>query len=344
MKLKELAEKLGCDLIGDGEVEVKSVAPLDEAQEGDLSFVAHTKYLPRLATSKASAFILPPDAPPSEKPTLRTPNPYLTFAKALALFFPLGQIVSGIHPSSIIAEGAKIEEGVSIGALAVLDEEVSVGAGTTIGPLVYVGRGSRIGRGCLIHPHVTIREGVTLGDRVIVHSGTVIGSDGFGYAKDAEGRYVKIPQIGGVLIEDDVEIGANVTIDRATLGQTRIKRGTKIDNLVQVAHNVAIGEDCILIAQVGISGSTVLEDRVTLAGQVGVVDHVRIGHDTVVGAQAGVAKDIPSGSVFLGSPAVPHMELKRTLAALNRLPELLKTIRTLEERMKALEERLAHGG
>ncbi len=341
MKVKELAERLGCELLGDGEVEVRGVAPLDQAREGDLSFVVHRRYLPSLRSSQASAFILPADAPPCEKPTLRTSNPYLAFARALALFFPPSKREVGLHPTAVLGDGVSLGEGVSIGPLAVLEEGVVVGEGTAIGPLVYIGRGSRIGRDCLIYPQVTIRERVTLGDRVIVHSGAVIGSDGFGYAKDEQGRSVKIPQVGEVLIEDDVEIGANVTVDRGTLGRTWIKRGTKIDNLVQIAHNVVIGQDCILVAQVGISGSTILEDRVTLAGQVGVVDHVRIGHDTIVGAQAGVTKDAPPGSVLLGAPAAPHGEFKRTLAALNRLPGLLKTVRALEERVKRLEEKLS---
>lgn len=344
MKLKELAKRLGCELEGSGEVEIKGIASLEEAGEGDLSFAAHPRYLPYLGASKASAFILSPDVPPCGKPTLRTPNPYLAFAKALLLFFPPFKPTPGIHPTAVIAEGVPLGEGVSVGPFSVLEEGVSIGEGTAIGPLVYIGRGSRIGRGCLIYPLVTVREGVLLGDRVIVHSGTVIGSDGFGYAKDAEGRYVKIPQVGGVSIEDDVEIGANVAIDRATLGRTWIKRGTKIDNLVQIAHNVVVGEDSAIVAQAGIAGSTVLGNRVSLAGQVGVVGHITVGDDVTVGAQSGVTKSIPPGSTVLGSPAVPHMEFKRALVGITQIPRLFKALHDLEERIQKLEERLAAGG
>jgi UDP-3-O-[3-hydroxymyristoyl] glucosamine N-acyltransferase len=205
---------------------------------------------------------------------------------------------------------------------------------------VTVGAGVRIGMGCRIFPQVVLRDGVLLGDRVIVHSGTVIGADGFGFARQDQ-RYVKIPQIGRVVIEDDVEIGANVAIDRATLGETRIGRGTKIDNLVQIGHNVRVGADTVIVGQVGISGSARIGSRVTLAGQVGVVDHVEIGDDTVVGAQAGVTKDIPPGSIMLGSPAVVHGEFKRQVAAIARVPEMRKILRALEQRLGALEARLA---
>jgi len=233
-----------------------------------------------------------------------------------------------------------LEEEVVIGPFSVLEEGVSVGQGAIIGPLVYIGRGSRIGKHCRLYPHVVIREGVVLKDRVIVHSGAVIGSDGFGYVKDQQGQYVKIPQVGGVLIEDDVEIGSNVTIDRATIGWTLVKRGTKIDNLVQIAHNVVVGEDCIIVAQVGIAGSVVIGDRARLAGQVGVTDHVEIGHDVTVGAKSGVTKSLPPGVTVIGYPAVPHMDFKRTISSINRMPKLLKDVQILEERIRRLEERV----
>lgn len=343
MKLRELAERLGCDLLGDGEIDIRGVAVIEEARSGDLSFVAHPRYFPHLQTSQASAFILPTDAPACEKPSLRTPNPYLTLASALSLFFPPERVTPGVHPSAFIAKAVSLEGEVAIGPFSVLEEGVAVGQGSIIGPLVHIGRGSRIGQHCRLHPHVVIREGVVLKDRVIVHSGAVIGSDGFGYVKDQQGRYVKIPQVGGVLIEDDVEIGANVTIDRATIGWTLVKRGTKIDNLVQIAHNVVVGEDCIIVAQVGIAGSVVIGDRARLAGQVGVTDHVEIGHDVTVGAQSGVTKSLPPGVTVLGSPAIPHMDLKRIISSMGRMPKLLRDVRALEERIRRLEERVEKG-
>ncbi|HEX7513768.1 MAG TPA: UDP-3-O-(3-hydroxymyristoyl)glucosamine N-acyltransferase, partial [Candidatus Methylomirabilis sp.] len=212
--------------------------------------------------------------------------------------------------------------------------------GTVLEAQVFVGRNSRVGRGCRIFSLVSLRDGTRLGDRVTVHSGAVVGADGFGFARDGA-RYVKIPQVGRVVIEDDVEIGANTTIDRATLGETRIGRGTKLDNLVHIGHNVRIGGDTVIAGQVGISGSTRIGSRVTFAGQAGVVDHVSIGDDVIVGAQAGVSKDIPAGSIVLGSPAIPHLEFKRQVATVARLSELVKALRGLESRLKALEERVA---
>jgi len=225
----------------------------------------------------------------------------------------------------------------------VVGSGADIGAGTRLDAQVFVGADVRIGRDCRIFPQVALREGTRLGDRVTVHAGAVIGADGFGYARDGA-RYIKIPQVGRVVVEDDVEIGANATIDRATLGTTRIGRGTKIDNLVQIAHNVQVGEDTVIVAQVGISGSSQIGSRVTLAGQVGVVDHVRIGDNAIVGAQSGVTKDVPPGALVLGSPAVPHLEFKRQLAAIARLPQHGKALRALEERLRALEARLADRG
>lgn len=339
MKLAELAELLGCVLVGDGSVEVTGLSGIEEAKEGDLSFVVHSRYFPCLATTKAAAVIVHHNAPSCPRPTLRTDNPYLAFAKALSCLYPRLIPSFGVHPSAILGPGVHLGEGVSIGALCYLGKEVEIGEGTTIYPQVYVGEGSKIGARCLIYPQVTIREGVILGDRVIVHCGAVIGSDGFGYARDADGRYFKIPQVGGVLVEDEVEIGANVTIDRATLGLTRIGRGTKIDNLVQIAHNVVIGQDTVIVAQVGIAGSAKVGDRVTLAGQVGVVDHVEIGDDSTVGPQSGVAQSLPPKSVVTGSPAIPHQTWKRIVLSLPKMPELLKTLRRLEDRMGRLEEK-----
>jgi len=340
VRLGELAERLECRLEGDGGLEISAVCGLEEAGPTDLAFVAHQRYLNRLQASKAGAVILAESLPPVDRPALRAPNPILAFARALSLFHPTPVSTPGIHPTAVVAPDARVAPEASVGPLTVLGPGAEVGAGTALDAHVTVGAGVRIGQGCRIYPQVVLRDGVVLGDRVIIHSGAVIGADGFGFARDGH-RYVKIPQIGRVVIEDDVEIGANTTIDRATLGETRIGRGTKIDNLVQIAHNVRVGADTVIVAQVGISGSSRIGSRVTLAGQVGVVDHVEIGDDVIVGAQAGVTKDIPSGSVVLGSPAIPHVGFKRQLAAAARLPEMRKLLHALQERLAALEARLA---
>ncbi len=340
VRLGELAERLQCRLEGDGGLEIRGVRALEEAGPQDLTFITEERHLPRLPGSTAAAVILAEGGPSVDRPALRTPNPYLAFARALALFHPSPVPAPGIHPTAVVAPDAHVAPDASVGPLTVVGPEVEVGAGTILEAQVAVGAGVRIGRACRIFPQVILRDGVLLGDRVTVHSGAVIGADGFGYARDGH-RYIKIPQVGRVVIEDDVEIGANVTIDRATLGETRIGRGTKIDNLVQIGHNVRIGEDTVIVAQVGISGSSRIGSRVTLAGQVGVVDHVEIGDDATVGAQAGVTKDIPAGSVVLGSPAVPHGEFKRQVAATARLAQMRKALHAVEDRLAALEARLA---
>jgi UDP-3-O-[3-hydroxymyristoyl] glucosamine N-acyltransferase len=334
-----LAEKLNCRLEGDGGIEIRAVRGLEDAGPEDLSFVAQARYLPRLEASAAAAVILGAGLPAVGRPTLRSSNPVLAFARALSLFHPPAPPIPGIHPSTASAPDTRVDPSASVGPFCVLGPGVMVGPGTVLVAHVCLGAGVRIGRDCRIHPQVTLRDGVVLGDRVTIHSGTVIGADGFGYARDGH-RHVKIPQVGRVVIEDDVEVGANTTVDRATLGETRIGRGTKIDNLVQIAHNVRVGEDTLIVAQVGISGSSRIGSRVTLAGQVGIVDHVEIGDGVIVGAQSGVSKDVPPGSIVLGSPAIPHGEFKRQVAGTARLPFLKKALQALEERLTALEARL----
>lgn len=337
MQLRELAEKLRCRLAGNGEIEVQRLAPLHEAGEGDLTFVVNARDLPTLEASRASAVIVREGSPPCAKPALLTNDPYLAFTQALRLFCTPDRPTPGVHPSSIVQEGVRLAEDVAIGPLSVVEAGVTIGSRSSVGAQVYIGKDTRIGVDCRLYPQVMIRDGVEIGDRVIIHSGAVIGSDGFGYLRDGQGVRIKIPQVGRVILEDDVEIGANVTIDRATMGATRIKRGTKIDNLVQIAHNVVVGADTVIAALSGISGSTKIGDRVTLAGQVGIVDHVEIGDDVTVGAQAGVSKSLPPGGVFLGSPAVPHLAFKRSIAAVNRLPQILNTLKRIEARLALLE-------
>lgn len=339
MRLGELAERLECRLEGDGGFEISAVRSLAEAGPHDLSFIAREAYVCRLQDSAAGAVILGEGWAPVDRPALRTPNPYLALARALALFHPAPVPVPGVHLTAVLAADARVAPDACVGPLCVLGPGTEVGPGTVLEAQVAVGARVRIGERCWIYPHVTLRDDVILGDRVIIHSGTVIGADGFGYARDGH-RYAKVPQVGRVVIEDDVEIGANVCIDRATLDETRVGRGTKIDNLVQIGHNVRVGTDTVIVSQVGISGSTRIGSRVTLAGQVGVMDHVEIGDDVVVGAQSGVMKNIPPGSVLWGTPAVHHAEQKRRLAALARLPELRRALRALEERLAALEARL----
>ncbi len=335
MRLSELASALGCTLEGDGALEIRGLRGIREAGPGDLTFLANPRYREALAASRAAAVILGPDAPRPPMAALRSSNPYLTFARALALLHPAAPEPPGIHPTAVLEEGVRLGPGVRIGALAFVGAGSEIGADCSLGPQVHVGRGVRLGRGCAIRPRAVLADGCWLGDRVAVQSGAVIGGDGFGYARDREGRYHKIPQVGRVVLEDDVEIGANTTIDRATMGETRIGRGTKIDNLVQIAHNVAVGQDTVIVAQVGISGSTTVGSRVTLAGQVGLVGHIRVGDDVTVGAQAGVTKDVPDGGMVMGSPAVPHLDFKRQVAALARLPELARGMRGLGRRRGA---------
>jgi UDP-3-O-[3-hydroxymyristoyl] glucosamine N-acyltransferase len=340
VRLGELAERIGCRLEGDPLIEVSAVRNPEEAGSGDLTFIADAAHLSRLHGSAAAAALLPEALPAVGRATLRVRNPHLALARALAALHPERAAAPGIHPTAVVADDARVDPGAHVGPLCVVASGARVEAGSQLDAQVYVGGDAHVGRNCRLYPQVTLREGTRLGDRVIVHSGAVIGADGFGYAREGT-RHVKIPQVGHVVIEDDVEIGANVTIDRATLGVTRVRRGSKIDNLVQIAHNVQVGEDTVIVAQVGISGSSEIGSRVTIAGQVGIVDHVRVGDNAIVGAQAGVGKDIPAGAMVLGSPAVPHLEFKRQIASTARLPKLFKSVRSLEERLLALEERIA---
>ncbi len=342
--LKELAEAVGGEIVGEREVKITGVAGIREAKEGEITFLANPKYEPYLATTRASAVIADKDGS-SPRPILRVENPYLAFLKVVTLFteraFDL--YPRGIDTAAIIAETAKLGKDVSIGAYSVIEERVEIGDRVTIRPLVSICDDVTIGEDCLIYPHVTIRERCEIGNRVIIHSGAVVGSDGFGYAKDGN-KHHKIPQIGIVRLEDDVEIGANATIDRATTGVTLIKHGSKIDNLVQIAHNVIVGENSILAAQVGVSGSTELGKNVVLAGQAGLVGHIRIGDGAMVGAQGGVTKSIPPNTRVSGYPAREHGFARKIYAASTRLPELLKEFRKLQKRVEALEKETGKDG
>jgi UDP-3-O-[3-hydroxymyristoyl] glucosamine N-acyltransferase len=319
---------------GDPDLGITGAASVAEALGSEVTFFGNARYLPALKQSRAAAAFVPLEFTEQIPAALiRVANPSLAFAQALERFAPPPVVYGpGIHPTAAIAAGATLGEGVSIQPGAVIEEGVVIGAGTVIGANVFVGQGSRLGEGCHIHPLVAIRERSVIGSRVTIHSGTVVGSDGFGY-EFAGGRHVKIPQTGCVQIDDDVEIGANVTIDRARFGRTWIQEGTKIDNLVQIAHNVIIGKHCIIVSQTGISGSTKLGQYVTLAGQVGMVGHIEIGDRVTVAAQSGISKNIPAGETWWGTPATPIKEMKERVAYLGRLGKLYARVRTLEQKL-----------
>ena len=332
MILRELADRLGCALRGDGAVEVDRVAPIDVAGPGSLTFVAGAKWAVRLKTTQATAVIVQPSVA-TPLPSLLSDNPYLAFARAVALLHPKASPPPGVHPSAVVDATAALGEGVHIAALAVVGARTRIGARSVVHPHVVLYEDVEVGEDCALHSGVQVREGCRLGNRVVVQNAAVIGADGFGFAKDAEGRYHKIPQMGTVVIEDDVEVGALTAIDRAALGETRIGRGTKLDNLVQVGHSVTVGRDTVLAGQVGIAGSSTVGDRVTLAGQVGVAGHLKIGDGVIATAQTGIPHDVDAGSVISGYPAIPNREWLKASAVFPRLPELLRRLRALEKRL-----------
>ncbi len=338
MKLSEIAGRLGGSLDGDGDMEISAVAGLKEAGRGDLSFLANPKYAAQVASTGASAVIVPNDWDrPVTCALIRVENSDQAFAVAAELFYePVPVPKVGVHPSAVVAESAQLGEGVSIGANCTIEDGVVIGANTVIQANCVVAYKTVIGDSCLLYPLVSIREFTEIGNRVIIHNGTVIGSDGFGYAVQKDGSRTKIPQIGKVVVEDDVEIGANVAIDRARFGKTKIGKGTKIDNLVQIAHNVVIGEHSVMCGQVGISGSTTIGSRVILAGQSGLAGHLEVGDGAIVGAQAGVMKDVDPKDFVIGSPAMPHLQFKKMVANTILLPKLKDKVKQLEEKLDAL--------
>jgi UDP-3-O-[3-hydroxymyristoyl] glucosamine N-acyltransferase len=340
LKLKDLAERLECRLEGDGDIDIHRVSGIGDAGAGDLTFFANPKYAADLRATRASAVILSEKADAAPCAMLRCANPYLTFARAVEIFAPPAEVVAGVHPLAQVADSASIAPEASVAAFVSIGADARIGARTVLHPHVTIGPGASIGDDCVVHARVSIRERVTIGDRVVIQDGAVIGSDGFGFAKRADGTHHKIPQVGGVVIEDDVEIGANTTIDRPAIGETRIGRGTKIDNLVQIAHGVTVGRDVLLAAQVGIAGSTTIDDRVTLAGQVGVAGHLTLGKGVIATAQSGIPNSVPAGAFISGYPAIDNRDWLKASAVFRRLPELRKILSELQRRLEALERRL----
>ncbi|WP_297214190.1 MULTISPECIES: UDP-3-O-(3-hydroxymyristoyl)glucosamine N-acyltransferase [Thermodesulfovibrio] len=338
MKLSEIAEIFNGKIEGDSNIEISGVRGIDEAGEGDITYLASNKNLEKLKNSKASAVIVKEKIENFSGAQLIVEFPQLVFSRLLKLFYIKPYQSSGISDKAFVSESSKISPNVSIYPFSYIDDEVEIGENTVIYPFTFIGRGSKIGANCIIYPNVTIREGTKIGNRVIIHSGAVIGSDGFGYIFH-EGKHEKIPQIGTVVVEDDVEIGANTSIDRATTGETVIGKGTKIDNLVQIAHNVKIGQNCILVAQVGIAGSSKIGDGCILAGQVGISDHVEIEGGTIITAQSGVMPGKVEKGIFSGSPIMPHREWLKSNAIFQKLPELYRKLKELEEKIKKLEEK-----
>jgi UDP-3-O-[3-hydroxymyristoyl] glucosamine N-acyltransferase len=336
--LSELARLVGGQIAGDGNVEIHGIAGLDDAKAGDISFIATNRGLETASNSEATALIVPADASGVGKPVIKVTNPRLAFAKLLDFFAPKKEFKAGIHPSAQIGRDFQ-GDGVSIGALVSIGEQVKIGQGSVIYPGVVVDDRVVIGQDCIIHANAVIREDTVIGDRVQIHAGTVIGSDGFGY-ETVDGHHLKVPQIGKVVIEDDVEVGANVTIDRATAGMTLIKKGTKVDNLVQIAHNCQLGMDNIICGQAAMAGSTKTGDRVVLAGRAGLVGHIKVGDDSVVAASAVVISSLAPRSFVSGHPARPHAEDMRIQAAAGRLPDLVKELRELQKKVAELEKQI----
>ncbi|MBM2839611.1 MAG: UDP-3-O-acylglucosamine N-acyltransferase [Bacteroidetes bacterium] len=346
MKLHDIAVLLHAEIVGDDGVEIRRVTKIEEAVEGDISFIANPKYTKFLSTTRASAVIVgrklsvETGAATSLPVLLRVDDPYASFLKVLVTFNPpKDPLPPGIHPAAIIAPSAQLGDGVRIGAHVVIGEHCTIGDKTMISHGTVIGDGVRIGSSSLLYANVTVREGCMIGSRVILQPGVVVGGDGFGFAPRQDGTYEKIPQLGIVVIEDDVEIGANTTIDRATLGETRIKRGVKLDNLIMVAHNVVIGENTVSAAQAGISGSTKIGKNVMIGGQVGITGHLEIADQTKLGAQSGVHHSIhQEGKTFFGSPSYPQREAFRIQGAVTQLPDLLNTVREMKQRIEVLEK------
>jgi len=335
MRLHEIASRLGCALDGDGSLEITGVAGLEDAGPSELTFLSNPRYAPQLKQTRAGAIILGRQTPRPPIPVLVSDNPYLDFARALELFYTPPRPAAGIHPTAVVAPSATLGEGSSVGPYVVIGERVRIGGGAMLHPHVTIYEGVEIGDDFCAHSHAVVREFCHIGHRVILQNGAIVGADGYGFARRADGSHHKIPQAGIVVIEDDVEIQAHTCIDRAAVGETRIGRGSKLDNLVQIGHACRVGSNAILCAQAGVAGSTVLGDNVVLAGQAGIINHLHLGDNVQVYAQSGVGQDVPPGQKVSGSPAFDNRQWLRAIAVFQRLPELQQAVRRLQaERQK----------
>jgi len=333
--LREIADLIDGVLLGDGDIEITGVTNIEDATATDITF-AVAPHLDKGVQSGAAAVIIPSIITEFAKPAIRVENPRVAFVSLLQLFTPQIMVEPGVHATAVIGKDVSIGENASIMAYAVIADHVKIGNNAIVYPHTYIGNSAIVGSDSLIYPNVTVGAGCHIGKRVIIHSGAVVGSDGFGFIT-VNGRHQKVPQVGNVLIEDDVEIGANVTIDRATTGSTIVKCGTKIDNLVHLAHNVVVGENCFLVAQTGIAGSVKVGNNVTFAGQSGSAGHLTIGDNCVFAARSAPISDVPAGSFYAGFPARPHKEWLRAEASANKMPDLIKKVRDLERRLATIE-------
>lgn len=331
MKLGEIAKMLGCEVEGDPHLEIRNVAGIEEAQPGDLTFLVNRKYRPALASTRASAIIVSKDESSATIAMLRSANPYLDFARAIEIFHPAHRYTMEIHPTAIIADSAKIAPGAHIGPYCYVEDQAEIGRNAVLHSFVTIYRGAKIGDDFFAHSHVTVREECRIGNRVLLQNGVTVGSDGYGFARNSDGSWYKMRQSGITVIEDDVEIQAHSVIDRATVGETRIGHGTKIDNLVQVGHACKVGSDTMLCGQVGLAGTTKVGDRCILAGQVGTAGHLTIGDRAVLTAQSGVPSDVPADAVYSGYPAMETLAWRKSVAIFNRLPEMQKQLRELRD-------------
>jgi UDP-3-O-[3-hydroxymyristoyl] glucosamine N-acyltransferase len=336
MKLQAIADRLGCQLTGDGSLDIHRITGLDEAGPGDLTFLSNSKYQSRLRFTRASAVIISNTAPRLEIATLRTAEPYLTFARAIDLFYAPPEPCPGIHSTAVIARGVRLGRDPRIGPFCFVDEGVELGDNVVLHSHVSIYRGVRIGRDFVAHSHVSVREYSQIGDRVRLQNGVVIGADGFGFAKKTDGSYLKITQSGRVILEDDVEVQANATIDRAAIGETRIRQGAKIDNLVQVGHGSWVGENSLLCAQVGLAGSTKVGRNVILTGQVGVAGHCSVGDNVVATAQTGIPSDVEAGKMVSGYPAMDNKRWLKCSVLFSKLPEINRSVQKLQQALDHL--------
>ncbi len=340
MTLKEIADALHGELHGPEDIEISGPGKIEEAHPGQITFLANPKYKQYLGTTRASAIVVDQKFPEIKIPFILVPNAYLAFMQVLKLFTPKQHdYFDGISDQAFVHPTARIADGVKIGPFAYIGPDVQIGANTVIYPGVVLLKNVRVGQDCVLYPNVSVREECVIGNRVILHNGVVVGSDGFGFAPAGD-VYYKIPQIGNVIIEDDVEIGANSTIDRATTGSTVVGKGCKFDNMVQVAHNVKVGENTVIAAQSGIAGSTEVGKNVTMGGQVGVAGHLKVNDRAIIAAKTGVSKNVPEGSVLFGIPGIPIQKQKRIQVSMRHLPEILERIRELEKEVKELKEKM----